>query len=160
MAKMSNTENNISFIINLLNNNSLDIKRTRDNCENWIPFELFLNVDGEEYNYSSEARATFTLFELRRLLNGLQELISRKQKGHTIEKFEFYSSEAYFDIIFYDPLEENMISVEVWIKIGTYTNGKSFGYNKGFQFEVYLDNLEAFTAEMKEQLERIISSLS
>lgn len=155
MAEMFNIEKNISFVINLLNNELLDVEISRDDIQNWIPFEFLLNVNGEEYNYLTKDGATFSLFELKRLLYGFQDIINQKKNGQNIGKFEFCSFENFFDIILSDPLEENMVSIEIWVNIGTLTNGKSFGYNKGFQFEVYVDILESFTTDIMEQLEKL-----
>ena len=155
MSKLYNTENNISLEINLLNNNSLDIEVSRADFENWIPFEFLLHVEEEEYNYLSEAKATFSLYELKNLIFNFEESINRKNNGISVKRYEFCSSEGYFDIIVSDPLEENLLSIELWINIGSLTNGKSFGYNKGFRFDVQLDYFISFTASMKQQLKKL-----
>lgn len=157
MSKMYNTENNISFEVNLLNNSFLDIDSSRGDFENWIPFEFSLHVEGEEYNYLPEVGATFTLYELRNLISKCEDYINKKRNVFEVEKYEFCSSEGYFDIIISDPIEENLLSIEIWINIGSLTNGKSFGYNKGFRFDVQLDHFNTFTVGIKKQLEQLIS---
>lgn len=159
MPKMYNTEENILLQINLLNNQFLDIELSRSDDENWIPFEFFLRVEGEEYSYLSQVGATFTLYELRKLILNLWNVIDKKRNGYTIERYGFYCFERYFDIIVKDPLEENLISLEVWINMGAFTGGESFGYNRGFEFDVYLSDIELFMNDLKNQLEQIFAGI-
>lgn len=155
MAKISNTEKNISLEVNLLNNTFLDIDLSRENFENWVPFEFSLHVEEEKYIFLSDAGATFTLYELRNCISNFQDVIDRKKNELKAERYEFYSSEGYFDIIISDPLEENLLSVEIWINIGLLTNGVSFGYNKGVRFDVQLDDFIYFTQNIKQQLNNL-----
>lgn len=155
MPKIFNTEKNISLEVNLLNNAFLDIDSSREPFENWIPFEFSLHIEEEEYNYLSEAGATFTLYELRNCISNFEDAIDKKKNGFKAERYEFCSSEGHFDIIISDPLEENLLSFEIWINIGSLTNGESFGYNKGFRFDVQLDNFIFFTLNIKQQLQQI-----
>jgi hypothetical protein len=156
MPKIFNTEKNISLEVNLLNNAFLDIDSSREDFENWIPFEFTLNVEKENYNYLPQVGATFTLYELRNCIINFEDSIDRKRNGFKAERYEFYSSEGYFDIIISNPLEENLLSIEIWINIGSLTNGESFGYNKGFRFDVQLDDFNLFTLNIKQQLQKIV----
>ncbi|HBY20244.1 MAG TPA: hypothetical protein DEG71_04435, partial [Clostridiales bacterium] len=128
---------------------------SRNDFENWIPFELSLKTENEEYHYEQEKGATFTLYELKEFITKFQDIINSKKNGCKVYKFEFSSSEAYFDIILKDPLEENLITIEIWINIGSITNGKFFGYDKGFRFDVSLNGFELFTSSIKEQFEQL-----
>ena len=48
MAKLINDEKNIAIEWNLTENEMLDVDLYRDSYENWIPFEVILNIDGQE----------------------------------------------------------------------------------------------------------------
>ncbi|HCC07102.1 MAG TPA: hypothetical protein DEP72_02895 [Clostridiales bacterium] len=152
MPRICNIENNIIFEINLLKNDYLDVDLSRDDFENWVPFQLLLKVEKEEYSYKKESGATFSLYELKKLIKNIQELVVNKKSGCEVDRFEFSSAEAYFDIIFIDSKEEDSIILEVWINVGSLTNGELYGYDKGFRFVVYIKDLEKFTTGIHEQL--------
>lgn len=158
MAKLQNKENNIYLNINLLNNNYLDIQLSRQDFENWIPFEFIFNIEGKEYIYEPEMGSTFSLYEVQNLITKFEQISEAKLCKKSFEKFEFSSSECYFDIVVYDPLEDNEIYIELWINIATISNGKSSGFDKGFRFVVTLDSFLQFTNDLKIQLKKIISA--
>lgn len=157
MPKIINIEENILFELNLLNNEYLDIDFLRDDFENWIPFDFSLCIEKEKYNYAPEDGATFTLYELKNMITGLGDIIGVKRDGLKTENFLFHSSEGYFDFKIYDPLEEDLLSIEIWINIGILTQGKSSGYNKGFQFDIQLSSFKTFAEQLSEHLKQIIS---
>jgi len=49
------------------------------------------------------------------------------------------------NIIVDDPLEDGEIYMEIWLNIGTITDGELSGYDKGFRFVVKLDTFIEFT---------------
>ncbi|BCJ92675.1 hypothetical protein acsn021_02440 [Anaerocolumna cellulosilytica] len=157
MPKIVNKEKNVILELNLLNNTYLDIDFLREDFENWIPFDFALYVENEIYRYPPENGATFTLYELRNLITQLNKIIILKKEKLEIEKYLFSSLEGYFDLILYDPLEEDALSLEVWINMGTLTEGKSYGYNKGFQFDAELKQVKEFTKQLTEQFNKILS---
>jgi hypothetical protein len=152
MANLENEERNISLSIDLINNKFLDVDLQREDYENWIPFILSLNLENESYNYSEASGAALTIYEIERLLSLIEEMIEKKENNRVIEKYEFSSSECYFDLIFFDTFEVNLIYVEVWINIGSYTEGETFGYDKGFRFVVDLNSLGNFKNKINSQL--------
>jgi len=55
-----------------------------------------------------------------------------------------------------DPLEDGEIYMEIWLNIGTITDGELSGYDKGFRFVVKLDTFIEFTSELKRQYKRMM----
>ena len=159
MPKMVNIEGNVLLELNLLRNEYLDIDVLREDFENWIPFNFKLNVVEEEFNYLPDDGATFTLYELRNMLTEFDNIISHKKNGLKVEDFSFNSSEGYFDIKVYDPLEENLLSLDVWINMGIITYGKSFGYNKGIRFDIQLNEFISFAEQLTQQFMQIYDSI-
>lgn len=157
MSNLKNEEKNISLSINLKNNKFLDINWQREDYENWIPFTFSLNVENENFCYSEESGATLTLYELKHLVTTIEGIIEKKNANSTIERYEFSSSECYFDLIFFDTFERNLVYLEVWVNIGSYSEGVSFGYDKGFRFVVTLESLEKFKNEINLQLNSLIN---
>ena len=157
MPKLYNKGNDIALEINLIKNDFLDVQKSRHDYENWVPFEFVLNVAGEEYAYKSQLGATFSVYEIHNLIISFEEIAEKKLYKQSFEKFEFSSSECYFDIIVYDPFEDEEIYTDIWINMGTISNGETSGYDKGFRFVVKLDSFLKFTRGLKVQLENLLN---
>lgn len=155
MPRLNNIENNILLEINLLNNSFLDISDTRGDFENWIPFEFILDVEGDIYSYNDNIGATFTVYEIKNLISNFESIIKGKKNSSSVEEFEFYSCEGFFEMIVSDPLEENQVSISIWINIGIMTGGETYGYDKGFRFDIPLSSLISFSDELKQQFEKL-----
>lgn len=153
MALISNNEKNIRFEINLLKNEYLDLMESRTDFENWVPFELYFDNGVDSLGYLVGDGATFSYYEVKSMLAHFEEIIILKSNGRGFEKYEFSSSQRYFDLVLYDPLEENEIFIELWINIGTMTNGEVYGYDKGYRFVVSLDSMSSFSNELRKQIE-------
>src|SRR5699024_332147 len=156
MATFVNKENNVKVILNLLANSFLDLKHNREDFENWIPFELSLFVEEERYEYLEENGATLTLYEIKNLIYSFDKIVNEKYNDLNIEKYEFNSSEGFFELIVDETYEEDQIYFELWINIGTYSDGVSYGYDKGFRFVVSVDELGNFNSGLKAQLNSIV----
>src|SRR5699024_7893100 len=156
MATFVNKENNVKVILNLLANSFLDLKHNREDFENWIPFELSLFVEEERYEYLEENGATLTLYEIKNLIYSFDNIVNEKYKDLNIEKYEFNSSEGFFELIVDETYEEDQVYIEMWINMGTYSNGMSFAYDKGFRFVISVTELEDFTSGLKSQLNSIL----
>lgn len=158
MPKIINAEGNISIEINLIKNEYLDIEESRDDFENWIPFEFELVAGEEKYSYSSEAGATFSLYEIKNFISNVDTIIQAKMNNSTFERYVFCSSECYFDLELSDPLEKNQVSADIWINLGSLTKGKTYGYDKGFRFDINLDTLKLFINTLKQQLKQLTTN--
>lgn len=158
MAVLCNLEKNISIELNLLNNDFLDINTDRSDYQNWIPFTLNVTINGRTLGYSSKVGATFTIFEARNLLEILDAIINTKKKGEKIDRIELSSSEAYFDIVFYETFENNKVYIELWLNTALISNGDNYGYDEGFRFVSEIDNLELFNNELHIQMNAIINN--
>lgn len=158
MPQIKGLENNVLLEICLVRNSLLDVKSSRSDFENWIPFTFLLEVPNEKYIYDEEARTTFTLFEIKRLISQVQNIIHLKKNNQGFEKLEFFNLEADFGIIIFDPLEENELGVEVWIKMGSYSKGQIRGFDKGYSFGVSLISLDKFSNELNQELFELMAS--
>ncbi|MCI1695605.1 WapI family immunity protein [Aneurinibacillus aneurinilyticus] len=156
MADLINDEKNIRLTLNLKKNGFLDIEHSREDFENWIPFELVLSAENETYSYLEQRGATLSLYETKNLIKNLEKIVRLKSSYLDIEKYEFSSSETYFELIFDETYEENLVYIELWINMGSYSGGKSFGYDKGFRFVVMLSDLKDFCDELKTQLNSVL----
>jgi hypothetical protein len=159
MAKIYNDENNICIEMNLFKNHSLDIEELRDDFENWIPFELLIIVEDETIGYDQDADAAFSVRELKDLITNFDNVIKTKLNKEFIRPYEFYSCEAYFGIVVYDPMEEDLLYMDFWLNMGSLTNGKSSGYQKGFRFVVSLASFIEFTNDLKKQMMEIFETI-
>lgn len=153
MPKLTNIERNVVLEIELLKNKNLDIKRGRIDTENWIPFELYLSIGNNKIAYNADKGAAFTVYEVKNLVTRLNEIIKLKISKKSIERYEFSSSECYFDMIVYDPLEENEVYMEIWVNNGALTDGKEYGFDKGYRFAVLLESIITFTNELHQQID-------
>src|SRR5699024_139716 len=156
MATLVNNEKNVKVMLNLLANSFLDLERNREDFENWIPFELLLYVEKERYGYLEENGATLTLYEINNLIFSFDKIVNEKYNNQNIEKYEYSSSEGLFELIVHETYADDQVYIEMWINMGTYSNGMSFGYDKGFRFVVSVTELEDFTSGLKSQLNSIV----
>lgn len=154
MAIIKNTEKNITLTLRLLNNKFLELKESSH--ESWIPFSLKLEVGDEEYAYEPKRGAFFTLYEISRLIGELEKNIQEKEKVNTFDEIEFYSSQAYFGMIFLDPLEADLVEVEFWFNMDVLTKGQTKGYDQGYRFAVEVEDLKHFIADIKYELREIL----
>lgn len=159
MPKLYNKENNILLEVNLVSNICLDIEESRNDSENWIPFNFALNVENEVYLFKTETNPSFSVFEIRNLIANFEQVIQAKQQKEKTKKYEFSSSESYFDIIVYDPFEDNELYIELWINMGSFTRGSSKGFDKGFRFPVMIESFDKFTMDIKKQLLSILDQI-
>jgi hypothetical protein len=155
MPILENCEKNIIFELNLTKNQYLDINNP-SKYESWIPFVLKLLINGKVYAYSEEQCASFTCFEIENFLMKLENIIYRKKNKLEFDRYEYSSSEAYFDFIIYDPLEENEVYIEIWINIGTYSKGELFGFDEGVRFVTTIAKLDSFRTELYNQMKQIL----
>ena len=159
MPKLSNIIDNIVLNLNLVKNESIDVKLGRADFENWIPFEFdFCIEERETYVYPEEQGAMFSLEDIKRMLLGFESIIKEKSEKREVKRFSWGPTENYFSIDLYETYEDNDINVELWIVVGELTQGKSYGYNRGFRFEVSLDELKCFTKDLRDQLSYCIDS--
>lgn len=138
MAKLINDEKNIAIEWNLTENEMLDVDLYRDSYENWIPFEVILNIDGQE-KINLAGSSTLTLEELRRFLDESKKIIS-KNAGIAL----LVPVECYFELKAELIDEGDIVEIEWWFNKGVLTNGKQYGYYEGFRFFVYKNNFIMF----------------
>ncbi|MDQ0224428.1 WapI family immunity protein [Metabacillus niabensis] len=156
MAVLINDEKNVKMTLNFIANRFLHYEDSREDFENWIPFELLLTVEKESYEYLEKRGATFTLLEAKNLINNLDKIVSEKSGNLNIEKYQFSSSEGFFELAVDETYEDDQVYIELWINVGTYSDGRSFGYDKGFRFVVSVSVLEDFSVGLKSQLNSIL----
>lgn len=155
MPKLHNNFNNISISLNLLDDLNKDLENSKSDRERWIPFEFMLQTNSESYMYDENERATLSVFETKKLISTIKHVLDSKRNKQTFERMEFSSCECYFDIIFYDPLEDNEVYIELWINMGTLTHGSISGFDKGFRFVTTLTELDNFAVDLEKQFKVI-----
>lgn len=157
MAKLTNKENNIVIELNLIKGERFDVEIGRNDFENWIPFTFNLTVEGKEvYSYTEENYATFSMQDIKFMITRFECAIEDKSKGIELKNIGWAPIEMYFNIELYETYEENEIGFEIWIRVAPLTNGKSRGYERGFDFSVTTDSLKSFIEEIKEQFEVLV----
>lgn len=164
MPKIVNTEGNVSFELNLINNDFLNIDKSRSDLENRIPFELNLCVEKDVFSCFSEGGATFNVFELKDAIVKFREIINKKLTNHVSFNEKAFSCLEYcfnyFTFIVYDSMEENLLSIDLWINTEKLTNGRAIGYKRGYQFDVYLSEFRAFIGLIESQLVQLLNENS
>lgn len=152
LPKLTNIHGNVILELDLIKNKHFDVNKGRESFENWIPFVFSLRIaDNEEYSYPKWMGATFSLEDISLLIAQLGSAINLKNTKKLVPLF-WGPTENYFSLKFYDTYEENEIYIDLWLMMGELTQGKTYGYNKGFRFAVSLNNLEKFTIQLKKQL--------
>lgn len=137
MAKMTNTNNNIFFEITpVLDSNKILYE---EDFKNWIAFSIIVKTMTEKIGYFEKNGAMISVLEVKNILNGLKNILSSEKF------FEYYSIERYFDLYIEKcKYELDMYEAEVWFNMGTYTNGKEYGYDKGIKFYINKGILQDF----------------
>lgn len=160
MPILINREENVVLELNLIKNQRFDVKKERPYFENWIPFEFILRIeDSEEYSYSKQSGATFSVEDINLLIKRIESAISLKSNKKEIVRLSWGPIENYFSLHFYETYEDNQINIELWVMMAELTEGESHGYNRGFDFVVTLDSLEKFLIGFKEQLTMLLNSV-
>lgn len=161
MPIIRNLEKNLFLEINLIINNSLDLKMDRADFMNWIPFEFRLDFDKEVISFSKEVVTVFSVKELKYLIENLYRIVQIKSNKNLIESsFEYVNSENLFEMILYETGEENQVYCDLWFNLGSLTNGKIFGFSKGIRFVSDIGYLDNFTMELEKQMLNIINNSS
>lgn len=137
MAKMTNTNNSVFFEITPLPDSAQFLYE--EDFKNWIAFSVILKTMTEKIGYFEKNSAAISVSEVKNFLNGLKSLLS------TEPFFEYYSIERYFDLsIKKCKFESDMYEAEIWFNMGTYTNGKEHGYDRGVRFYISKCGLQDF----------------
>ena len=74
-GSIKNVEKNVKMTFNFISNQFLDIINSREEFENWIPFELILTVENERYEYLEDKGATLNLCEINDLIRTLDQIV-------------------------------------------------------------------------------------
>jgi len=75
--------------INLLNNDFLDVDEERQDSENWIPFEFVLNVPREKYVYTPDMGATFSVYEIKSLIEKFEQIAENNYLKKALRNLNF-----------------------------------------------------------------------
>lgn len=160
MPKISNTESNVCLKLNLVKNDSMDFVKSRPDFMNWIPFDLELRIEGEVLKHHKDVSTTFSIRELKFLIQQLNEAVRIKTEGKFLnEQLEYVSSENLFELTLHETNEENLVELELWFNMGSLTNGKSFGFSKGYRFVSDIESLASFVNDLKIQFKSLCSAV-
>lgn len=132
--------------------------------EEWIPFTLTFETDGKKLiDYKRANNPQVSFLEVKLWVERVDNFIIKiKETDYSNFDFanntnfvvSFFSSEAYFELIFKDAYEY-MVEIELWVTMGEYTDGKSTGYSKGYQFTSNIQNIQNFINSISLQLDTI-----
>lgn len=155
MAYIYNLEKNAYYKLEFINNEMLEINNIKSDKEKWIPFIMSLHSPTKVSEISEESRATMTFYEINNLINGIDIILDclKKQKKYS---FNFCCIETFFEIRLENIIEDDVVEVEVWINLGTQTNGSIYGYDEGIRFVTSEKELDIFSNDLKENISRII----
>lgn len=146
MAKLTNDEQNINLTIDFLKK----IKDTiiiNNESETFIPFVLKLVTPEKTYNTD---KFVMSVRELKYLIENLNHVLHvSHQEDYT---FDYYNSEALFEMIVSFLSEDLQIEIMIWINIGALTNGDKYGYDEGYRFIVDLDTFEKFVIQLEKEI--------
>ena len=159
MSGIRNIEKNVLIDIQLVINENLDVNTSKSDYEKWVPFTLKLDVDGRITGYNETDNATFTLYEVKKLIEILEEVIINKRIGKELKKVEFVCSESFFSIIFDETYEENQVYVELWLNTAISSKGHICGYEEGVKFVTSLDDIETFKYSISNDLNRVLKNI-
>lgn len=155
MAYIYNLEKNAYYKLEFINNEMLEINNIKSDKEKWIPFIMSLHSPTKVSEISEESRATMTFYEINNLINGIDIILDclKKQKKYS---FNFCCIETFFEIRLENIIEDDVVEVEVWINLGTQTNGSIYGYDEGIRFVTSERELDIFSNDLKENISRIV----
>lgn len=156
MAYIYNLEKNVYYKLEFIDNEMLEINNIKSDKEKWIPFIMSLHSPTKVSEISEGARATMTLYEINKLISEIDIILDclKKQKKYS---FNFCCIETFFEIRLENIIEDDVIEIEVWINLGTQTNGSIFGYDEGIRFVTNEKELDIFSKDLKENLSSIVS---
>ena len=158
MSILVNDESNISLEIQLINGENVDIDFSRSNYQNWIPFDLNMNINGESINYAESVPKTFSVGELQYLIDGLKRKVTEKRHSDELKDFVYVNTENLFELKIYDTGETDLLYVETWFNMGTLTNGDVYGFSKGFKFIVTIESIISFLSTLESQFDSIVKT--
>lgn len=160
MPIIINDTENIVLKIELVKNEYFDYQNEREDNLNWIPFEFELNICNEVVMYSPDVIKTFSLVELRYFIKKLKNVcIEKKNSTNDNISFVFMNREHHFEIKIYDSKEDNFLYLDIWINMGDLTNGKIYGFSKGYRFIAFVDQIMNFAIVLEKQLENLLKNV-
>jgi hypothetical protein len=150
MAYFLNDDGTIKLSIQLINNEFTDIVKNRSDYENYLPFNFSLEVGDQIFTIPGQP--TLTMYEAKKMLSSFEQILAEKMNDQDIKEYQFSSSEAYFEISIYDTYEKGELYTDLWINLGSLTNGKISGYQLGYRFIVRTTALKKFCLQFREEL--------
>lgn len=145
MAAIVSDEGNVKLTLELLCNQKWDVEAGRSDGENWVPF--LLSLDTPTLRRRIDGDATFTAYELKSLIQQSEEVLKHERK-----RVDFFTLEAYFEMIVEAVEEDDWIQVELWLKMGTVTSGKHVGYDEGCRFYTSREDFKRWIDGLKKEL--------
>lgn len=149
MANIINLEENLEFEICFKRNDMFDYNPERSDYENWVPFTLGLNLPNRHSRIEENAKATMTIFEIKKLIYGIENVLAYMESRENC-LYTFNSSESFFELKLEVIPEDNVIEIELWINVGIQTKGKYSGFDEGVRFVISKDKLNNFFEDFKE----------
>lgn len=130
-----------------------------DNINNWIPIDFEVYVFNESYQMHPTVNPKLNLFEIYLMFSKLRALIEEKETTNKFEKKEISTFEFYYELEFYELIEESEIQCTVWMFEASRTSGKIHHVDRGFRFSTTLDSLVKFTEDLEQELEQLLRQI-
>ncbi|WP_086350813.1 WapI family immunity protein [Candidatus Enterococcus clewellii] len=154
----SHFKQQIQLEIDLIKNDSFIYDCENKDYLNWLPIEFCFQVENERYIFKKSP--TFSVEGLKVFLRTIETLLEEKKKKGMLplheayEKFECGATEGEFHLRLEnmrDDFEKDQVSIELWLNTA-YMRDESVGYDQGFSFAVFSEDLSRFMKELKQQL--------
>ncbi|ULO05237.1 hypothetical protein H1230_19230 [Paenibacillus sp. 19GGS1-52] len=155
MAQLTNITGDIYLKISFHQRSSV-IMQYKDDINNWIPIDFEVNVFNEFYKMHPTVDPKLNLFEVNLMISKLRALIDEKEITNKFEKKEISTFEFFYELEFYDLVEENEIQCTVWMFEASRTCGKIHHVDRGFRFSTTLESLIIFTENLEQELKQLL----
>ena len=150
MPYLTNLENNLRLELNFIRNYLFEFD-SKEDYEKWIPFTLSVILPKRSIMIDEDARAAMSVYEIRNLVCGIENILE-KLTEQISSSFEFYSGESFFGLKLEIIPEDIVVEVELWINVGSQTQGKIYGYDEGVRFATNERALREFLIGIKQEL--------
>ncbi|MGG4143837.1 hypothetical protein ABEW34_11935 [Paenibacillus algorifonticola] len=155
MAQLINTTGDIHLKLSFHKRSSV-IMQYEDDINNWIPIDFEVCVFNESYKMHPKVNPKLNLFEVNLMFSKLRALIEEKKEKNKFERIEISTFEFFYELEFYELIEENEIQCTIWIFEASRTYGKIHHVDRGFRFSTTLNSLVKFTDSLEQELKQIL----
>ncbi len=158
MPILNNSEGDICWNLDLIQNDKIDINITDAETQTSIPFYFSLIVRDKKYEFQ-ENKTYFQEDEISIIANGLNNIIrsikdvsGEATQVQRFEPFYYICDKSLFEFKIYD-VGNNQVEVELWLNSKYVTK---YVYDNGITFQVGIEELEDFSKGLEEQYRKVL----